>query len=45
MYAVLANKPNIVKILIENEADITLTDCNDLTANDIACTKGYDKVS
>ncbi|PBC28458.1 ankyrin repeat, SAM and basic leucine zipper domain-containing protein 1 [Apis cerana] len=45
MYATIANKPEIVKILIENRADITLTDFNDLTANDIASMKGYDKIS
>lgn len=45
MYAVIANKVDNVKILIENAADVTLTDQNNLTAKDIASTKGYNKVS
>lgn len=45
MYATIANKSEIVKILIENAADITLTDFNNLTAYDIASMKGYDKVN
>ena len=45
MYATIANKSEIVKILIENAADITLTDFNKLTVYDIASMKGYDKVS
>ncbi|KAF3420241.1 hypothetical protein E2986_09314 [Frieseomelitta varia] len=44
MYATIANKPEIVKILIENAADITLADFNKLTAYDIASMKGYDKI-
>lgn len=45
MYAIIANKPEIVEILMENTANVTLTDINDLTARDIASMKGYDKVS
>lgn len=45
MYAIIANKSEIVKILIENAADITLTDFNKLNAYDIASMKGYNKVS
>ncbi|OAD62595.1 Ankyrin repeat, SAM and basic leucine zipper domain-containing protein 1, partial [Eufriesea mexicana] len=44
MYATIANKPEIVKILIENAADITLTDFNNLTVNNIASEKGYDEI-
>lgn len=45
MYATIANKPEVVKILIENAADVTLTDISGLTVYDVASMKGYDKVS
>lgn len=45
MYATIANKPEAVKILIENAADVTLTDLSGLTVYDVAFMKGYDKVS
>jgi len=43
-YAAAANKPDIVKILLEHNADTSLLDKDYLTAKDIADKKGFTEV-
>lgn len=45
MYAVTANKIEIVKILLEHNVDTLITDRNYLTAKDIADIKGFTEVN
>lgn len=37
--------PEILKVLLEHKADVTITDKHNYTARDLAIAKGYDKVS
>jgi len=43
-YAVTANKPDIVKILLAHNANTSLTDVYSLSAKDIADAKGFTEV-
>lgn len=43
-YAVAANKPDIVRLLLMHAANTSLTDMYNLSAKDIADTKGFTEV-
>ncbi|XP_011631073.1 uncharacterized protein LOC105423122 isoform X1 [Pogonomyrmex barbatus] len=45
IYAVIANKPDIVRILLEHNVNTSVTDVNNLSAKDIANTKGFTEIS
>ncbi|XP_024872306.1 ankyrin repeat, SAM and basic leucine zipper domain-containing protein 1-like isoform X1 [Temnothorax curvispinosus] len=45
IYAAAANKPDIIRILLAHNANTSLTDIYNLSAKDIADTKGFTEVS